>query len=170
VTKGAFVVGGEHGHGVATCRQLDGQMSGPAYFTIGGGSLGWQIGGKKTQLVLLVMNKDGLKHLLADRFTIGAEASAAVGPVGREAQAATDAQLGAQILSWSRTRGAFAGVSLDGAVVKPNARANERLYGREIEARDALTQPAREVPQVAREFLATCERVLEGRAEAAVRR
>src|SRR5947209_11521996 len=92
LTKGAFVVGAEFGRGVFTCRQKNGTMGAPAFFTIGGGSFGWQFGGEQADLILLIMNEDGVKHLLQDRFTLGGEASAVAGPVGRTAEAATDAQ------------------------------------------------------------------------------
>jgi lipid-binding SYLF domain-containing protein len=133
VIKGAFVVGGRFGRGVAWCK--DG--AGPAFFSIGGGSVGWQWGGQATDLVLLVMNEDGMKHLLEDNFTLGGKASAAAGPVGRTAEASTDVQLQAQILSWSRSKGLFAGASLEGAVIQPSEDANRRLYGEDVSV-DAL--------------------------------
>jgi lipid-binding SYLF domain-containing protein len=153
VKKGAFIVGGEFGRGVFTCRQTDGTMGAPAFFTIGGPSLGWQWGGQETDLVLLIMNKDGVNHLLQDKFTIGGEASAAVGPVGRTAQAGTDAQLQAQILSWSRSRGAFVGASLEGIVVKPNVEAIEGFYGKPVSAREILVENAVSVPAAARSYV-----------------
>src|SRR5580765_5709882 len=109
VAKGAFIVGGQGGTGVFTCRDASGKMGAPAFFKIGGGSVGWQFGGEQTDLVLLIMNEDGMQHILGDKFTIGAEASATAGPVGRTLKAATDAQLRAQILAWSRSQGAFLG-------------------------------------------------------------
>ena len=153
VTKGAFVVGGEYGHGVFTCRLPDGTMGAPAFFTIGGGSVGWQFGGKQADLVLLVMNEGGVKHLLADRFTLGGEAAAVAGPVGRTAQAATDAQLHAQILSWSRSRGAFLGASLAGTVVAPDKDANEALYGKPVAAKDILVDHEESTPTAAKPFV-----------------
>lgn len=153
VTKGAFVVGGEHGRGVATCRRSDGTMSPPAFFNIGGGSVGWQVGGKQTDLVLLIMNRGGIDKLIASNFTIGGEASAAVGPVGRTAEAATDAQLNAQILSWSRSQGLFVGASLKGAVIKPNQRANEMTYGPDVTARDILLEGSVSTPAEGVEFV-----------------
>src|SRR5262245_40454445 len=98
VTKGAFIVGGQGGKGVFTCRDASGKMGAPAFYTIGGGSVGWQFGGEQTDLILLVMDKDGMQHLLKEKFTLGAEASAAAGPVGRTAKAATDPTLRTQIL------------------------------------------------------------------------
>src|SRR5437867_10723253 len=120
VKKGAFVVGGEYGHGVFTCRQKNGSMGAPALFTIGGGSVGWQFGGESADLVLLVMNQGGLNHMLKDRFTLGGEATAVAGPVGRTVKAATDAELRGGILSWSRSRGVFLGASLVGTVITPD--------------------------------------------------
>ena len=116
VKKGAFVIGGEYGHGVFTCRKEDGTMGAPALFTVGGGSIGWQFGGKKVDVVMLIMNKDGVRNLLQDEFTIGGEVAAVAGPVGRTAQAATDAQMHAGILSWSHARGVFLGAAFKGAV------------------------------------------------------
>ena len=157
VKKGAFVVGGEYGHGVFTCREKNGAMGAPAFFTIGGGSVGWQFGGESADLVLLVMNQGGLNHLLKDRFTLGGEATAVAGPVGRTAKAATDAQLHAEILSWSRSRGAFLGASLTGTVIAPDRKANERLYGRKS-AKEILVGGAVPVPGDAQSFVTTLSR------------
>lgn len=129
VTKGAFIIGGQGGTGVFTCRDARGKMGAPAFFKIGGGSVGWQFGGQQTDLVLLIMNESGMQHLLGDKFTIGAEATATAGPVGRTLKAATDAQLNAQILAWSRSQGAFLGAALDGSVIKPDEDKNMSLYG-----------------------------------------
>ena len=109
-----------------------------AYFKIAGGSVGWQFGGQETDLVLLVMKDDGMKHLLDDKFTIGAEATATAGPVGRTAKAATDAELHAGILSWSRSQGAFVGAALDGSVIKPDKDMNRAVYGTDVTARAIL--------------------------------
>src|SRR4030095_13536937 len=130
VAKGAFIVGGKAGKGVASCRRPDGSMSAPAFYGIGGASVGFQIGGQTADVVLLIMNESGVSHLLSDKFTLGGEATATAGPVGRTAQAATDAQLHAQILSWSRSRGLFLGAALEGTVVRPDGDANKRLYGK----------------------------------------
>jgi lipid-binding SYLF domain-containing protein len=157
VKKGAFVIGGEYGHGVFTCREKDGTMGPPAFFTMGGGSFGWQFGGQEADLVLLVMNDDGIKHLLSDKFTVGAEASAAAGPVGRSAEAATDAQLHAQILSWSRSRGLFLGASLAGTVIKPDVRSIDAFYDAPIAAREILTRPPASVPREAEAFMKTTD-------------
>lgn len=155
VKKGAFIVGGEHGRGVVSCRDADGRMGAPAFYSLGGASFGLQAGGSSTDIVFLVMNPDGIEHLVADRFTIGAEAAAAAGPVGRRAQAATDAQMNAQILSWSRSRGLFAGLMLNGAVVQPSEDANARLYGGTTSARDILVQHEKQVPVAASQFVRT---------------
>ena len=155
VTKAAFVVGGEFGRGVFTCRQKNGTMGAPAFFTIGGGSFGWQFGGQQADLVLLIMNENGVKHLLQDKFTLGGEASAVAGPVGRTAQASTDAQMHAEILSWSRSRGVFLGASLEGVVIKPNRSATEEFYGKPVTANDILVAQIVPAPDTARSFVKT---------------
>jgi lipid-binding SYLF domain-containing protein len=137
--KFALGIGGSYGRGILVCRKGgDGAWAAPSMFTLGGGSFGFQIGGKATDVVFIVMNPDGVKKLVQDSVKLGAEASVAAGPVGRSAEGATDVQLHAQILSYSRTRGLFAGVSLDGAVVKQDHDDNAQLYGRRITARDIL--------------------------------
>jgi lipid-binding SYLF domain-containing protein len=153
VTKAAFVVGGDYGRGVFTCRRSDGTMGAPAFFTIGGGSVGWQFGGQEADIVVLIMNENGVDHLLKDKFTIGGEASAVAGPVGRTAAAATDAQLHAQLLSWSRSRGAFLGVSIDGNVLKPNKDELRAAYGKTITARDILVDQKARIPKTAESFV-----------------
>ena len=158
VAKGAFIVGGKGGHGVASCRQPDGRMGSPAFYTVGGASIGFQIGGQSADVVMLIMNERGVDHLLADRFTIGGEATATAGPVGRTAQAATDAQLHAQILSWSRSRGLFLGAALDGSVVKPNKDANARLYGEATSGREILVNSVLAVPVSARPLVDSIRR------------
>jgi lipid-binding SYLF domain-containing protein len=155
VKKAAFVVGGQGGSGVFTCRDASGKMGAPAFFKIGGASVGWQFGGQETDLVLLVMNKNGMSHLLEDKFTLGAEATATAGPVGRTAKAATDAQMNAQILSWSRSQGAFLGAALDGSVVKPDKDSNEKVYGKAASARSILMGEAVDVPAGAASFIRT---------------
>ena len=150
VAKGAFIVGGKGGHGVASCRQPDGRMGSVAFYTVGGASVGFQIGGQSADVVMLIMNEGGVNHLLSDKFTIGGEATATAGPVGRTVQAATDAQLHAQILSWSRSRGLFAGAALDGSVVKPNQDANARLYGQATTGKEILVNSQVAVPASAR--------------------
>lgn len=146
VVKGAFIIGGQGGKGIITRRVRGEGWSAPALFKLGGGSIGFQIGGSSTDLVMLFMTDDSLKNLLEDRFEIGAEASAAAGPVGRTAKAATDAQLVAQILSYSRSKGLFAGISITGAVISPDNHANRALYSHT--AKDLLTG-AHKVPTAA---------------------
>src|SRR5262245_55224527 len=158
VKKGAFIVGGEFGRGVFTCREKGGAMGAPAFFSIGGPSVGWQIGAEEADLVLLIMNEAGMQHLLKDHFTLGAEVSASAGPVGRNTQAATDLQLTAQILSWSRSRGLFAGASLEGTVVKQNKDANQDLYGKEVTAKQILVDKSMPVPSAAKPFVQTATR------------
>lgn len=156
VKKGAFVVGGEFGRGVFTCRQANGRMGAPAFFAMGGPSVGWQFGGQEADIVLLIMNKDGMEHLLKDKFTIGGEASASAGPVGRTAQAGTDAQLRAQILSWSRSRGAFVGASLEGSVVRHSEKWNRKFYGKERPASEILRDSS--VPRDAEPYVRSLDK------------
>jgi len=158
VAKSAFVMGGKRAHGVASCRQPDGTMGSAAFYTVGGASIGFQIGGQSADVVMLIMNEGGINHLLADRFTIGGEATATAGPVGRTAQAATDAQMRAQILSWSRSRGLFVGAAPDGSVVKPNPEANARLYGETTSGKEILVDSKLAVPSSARPFVDSIRR------------
>ena len=128
--KGGFVVGGQRGHGVLSVRsKKDGTWSAPAFLTITGGSVGAQIGAQAIDLILVVQNDRGLEQLVKNQFKLGAEAGVAAGPVGREAAAATDIQMRAQILSYSRARGLFAGITLNGATIRQDRDANERFYG-----------------------------------------
>lgn len=139
VKKGGFIIAGRYGVGVISCRGKDGQgWTGPSTVRIEGGSFGLQIGGSATDLVMLVMNERGKDKLLKSKFTLGADAAVAGGPVGRQAQAQTDALLHAEILSYSRSRGVFAGVSLEGATLRPVHDANQRIYGREFTPRQIL--------------------------------
>jgi len=128
VVKGAFIVGAEYGQGVVTCRTHHG-WSGPVFIRLAGGSFGFQIGGKGTDLVLVATNNRGLQDLLRDKFKIGADASAAAGPVGRDAQAGTDISMRAELLAWSRSRGVFAGIDLNGVSVSQNREDTDVLYG-----------------------------------------
>ncbi len=128
VVKGAFIVGAEYGQGVVTCRTHHG-WSGPVFIRLAGGSFGFQIGGQGTDLVLVAINEKGFQDLLHDRFKIGADASAAAGPVGRDAQASTDLSMRAELLTWSRSRGVFAGIDLNGVSVSQNAADTDALYG-----------------------------------------
>ena len=136
VIKAGFIVGGRGGSGVIS-RRVAGGWSAPAFFDLGGGSIGLQIGASSTDFVLLFMNENAVDSLLKDQFEIGGEGSAAAGPVGRSASASTDARLNAQILSYSRSKGAFAGLELKGVVIKPDNEDNLQVYG--MTARDILT-------------------------------
>src|SRR6266446_6623306 len=138
VKKGAFVVGAKYGRGFIVCRKSGGGWSAPAGLKVEGGSVGFQIGGSETDVVMLVMNEGAIDKLLSSKFTIGADASATAGPVGRTASAATDVQMHAQLLTYSRARGLFAGVSLEGATLKPDDDANKDLYGRSMSNRDIV--------------------------------
>ena len=138
--KAGFIFGGKYGRGFAACRHAGGSgWSAPAAMRVEGGSVGFQIGGSETDVVLLVMNDGGMKHLLSDKFTVGGEATAAAGPVGRDASAETDAMLNAEMLSYSRARGLFAGISLEGATLRPDEETNRELYGRSATNREILT-------------------------------
>jgi len=149
VDKGAFIVGGKSGNGVASCRQPDGKMGSLAFYTIGGASVGFQIGGQTADLVMLVMNSKGIDYLLSNKFTLGGEATATAGPVGRTVTAATDAQMHAQLLTWSRSQGLFVGAALDGSVVKPDQGANLRLYGKSTTGKAILVDSKLGVPSAA---------------------
>jgi len=131
--KAAFIVGGNYGRGFMLCRRASGLgWSAPAGVKVEGGSIGFQIGGSETDVIMLVMNKRGADKLLSSKFTLGADASVAAGPVGRTSSADTDAKLHAEILSYSRSRGAFAGISLEGATLRPDHDSNAELYGRKL--------------------------------------
>lgn len=137
--KGAFVIGGKYGRGFAVCRAAGGQGWGPpAAIRIEGGSFGIQIGFSSSDVVLLVMNERGMQKLTTSKFTIGADATAAIGPVGRNATAQTDALMHAEILSWSRSRGAFAGASLDGATLRNDLDENQAMYGQRWTSKQIL--------------------------------
>jgi lipid-binding SYLF domain-containing protein len=135
--KFAFIFGGSYGRGVATCRTTHG-WSAPMFVAIDGGSVGYQIGGSSTDLVMLFMNDKALHSLLSDKFKLGADASVAAGPVGRNAAAGTDLKLNAEILSYSRSKGVFAGVSLDGAVVQVDKSGDQALYGANVDRHEIL--------------------------------
>jgi lipid-binding SYLF domain-containing protein len=149
--KAAFVVGGNYGKGIATCRTAGG-WSGPLFVALGGGSFGFQIGGSSTDLVMIFRSEKGLHSLLSDKFKIGADATAAAGPVGRHAAADTDAKLNAEILTYSRSKGLFAGVSLDGAVVQADHSGNHAMYGEHVNRREILNGSVR-VPEAAEPLL-----------------
>lgn len=138
--KAGFIVGAKYGRGFAMCRRASGTgWTAPAAIRIEGGSFGLQIGASEQDILLLVTNETGMKRLLSDKFTIGAEATAAAGPVGRDASAQTDAVMRAEMLSYSRSRGLFAGISLQGATLRPDVDANEEMYGKEISNKEILT-------------------------------
>ena len=138
---GAFIVGGKYGKGYLSCRNKGGAgWSAPATVRIEGGSVGFQIGGSSTDLIMLVMNERGMDKLLSSKFTLGAEGSVAAGPVGRTATAQTDAQMHADILSWSRSQGLFAGIALEGATLRQDLDDNATLYGKKLENRDIVTK------------------------------
>jgi lipid-binding SYLF domain-containing protein len=148
--KFAFGLGGTYGRGVLVCRKGgNGAWGAPSMFTMGAASVGFQIGGKATDVVFLVMNPEGMKKLVQDSVKLGAELSVAAGPVGRSAEGATDAQLHAEILSYSRSRGLFAGASLDGAVVKQDRDDNEQLYGHKVTAKEILIEGTVATPRAA---------------------
>lgn len=135
--KAGFIVGGKHGRGVASCRTATG-WSAPAFISVGGGSWGLQIGAEGVDLVMLVMNDKGLQHLLSSKFQISGEGSAAAGPVGRHASAGTDWKLNAELLTYSRSKGAFAGLTLEGAVIEQDSDSTTAIYGRDVAFRKVL--------------------------------
>ncbi|HEY1493488.1 MAG TPA: lipid-binding SYLF domain-containing protein [Candidatus Solibacter sp.] len=137
--QAAFVVGGKFGRGYAVCRQKGGGWGAPAAVRVEGGSVGFQIGGSSTEVVMLVMNEQGMRRLLQDKFTLGGEATVAAGPVGRSTSANTDVQLSAEILSWSRSKGLFAGIALEGATLRPDLDVNQELYGAKLTNKEILT-------------------------------
>jgi lipid-binding SYLF domain-containing protein len=138
--RAGFIVGAKFGRGFASCRREGGMgWSAPAAMRVEGGSVGFQIGASETDVVLLVMNDGGMKHLLADKFTLGGDATAAAGPVGREVSAQTDVMMRAEMLSYSRSRGLFAGISLAGATLRPDAETNKEMYSRDATNREILT-------------------------------
>src|SRR5678809_1552734 len=140
----AFVFGGKYGKGYLSCRNKNASgWSAPATVRIEGGSVGFQIGGSQTDLIMLVMNERGADKLLSSKFTLGAEGSVAAGPVGRTATAQTDAQMHAEILSWSRSQGLFAGLALEGATLRQSLDDNAKLYGRRLENKEIVTTSVR---------------------------
>jgi lipid-binding SYLF domain-containing protein len=150
--RAAFVVGGEYGKGLMSCRR-DGEWSAPVFMEIERGSWGLQIGAESIDLVLLVTNSGGMEKLLQDKVSLGAEASVAVGPIGRNAQAATDAQMKAEILSYSRAQGLFAGIDLSGGVVKSDNDDNHDLYGKDVSARHVLMDKMTSPPPATSPFM-----------------
>ena len=158
----AFVFGGQYGKGLVTCR-TQGGWSAPVFVSVGGGSFGLQIGGSSTDVVMIFMNDNGLRHLLGDKFKIGADATAAAGPVGRHVAAGTDIKLNSEILTYSRSRGAFAGVSLDGAVVQADNSGDKAMYGLKVDRKEIL-EGAVPAPKVARPLLQEIARYVHGHA------
>ncbi len=151
--KGGFIVGAKYGRGLASCRTSKG-WSAPAFFAVEGGSFGFQIGGQAVDLVMLIMNKNGMQHLLSSKFALGADASVAAGPVGRHAEGNTDWKMRAEVLTYSRARGVFAGVSLNGAVVKQDKNSTREFYGHFVTSKAALTGEV-DPPAAANTFLTT---------------
>jgi lipid-binding SYLF domain-containing protein len=168
VLKGAFIIGGKYGRGFVSCRKGGtGRFGSPAAIRIEGGSYGLQIGGSSTDVFMLIMNDGGMHKLLADKFTIGGEAEAAAGPVGRDTSANTDVLLHAEILSWSRSRGLFAGLSLEGSTLRPDESEDEKLYGEKVSNQQIL-QGDVQIPGGARPFVAELNHYRGGEANASV--
>jgi len=141
VKKAAFIIGGKYGRGFAVCRnQRNTGWGAPAAIRMEGGSIGWQVGGSETDVIMLLMNKSGMESLMESKFTLGGAAEVAAGPVGRKSTAETDAKMSAKILSYSRSRGIFAGVSLGGATLRNDLDSNKELYGKRLNNRDILMQ------------------------------
>jgi lipid-binding SYLF domain-containing protein len=137
--KGGFILGAKYGRGFAACRKADGKgWTAPVAMKVEGGSVGFQIGGAETDVIMLIMNSRGMDRLLSSKFTLGGEATVAAGPVGRDAQAQTDATMRAEILSWSRTRGVFGGIALQGATLRDDREVDEILYGASVNRREVL--------------------------------
>ncbi len=160
VLKAAFIVGGSYGRGAMSCRKGEdfrGPWGAPTMMALEGGSFGFQIGGQATDFVLLVMNESGARGILASKVKLGGDASVAAGPVGRDASADTDASLRSEILSYSRARGLFAGVSLEGSTIRPDNSDNRRVYGRKIPARDIVLSGTVAVPQAAEQLVSTLD-------------
>jgi lipid-binding SYLF domain-containing protein len=147
--KGAFILGGKYGKGYISCRKKNDGWSAPGTVRVEGGSVGFQIGGSESDVIMLVMNERGVNKLLASKFTLGGEVAVAAGPVGREGTAQTDAMMHAEILSWSRTQGLFAGVSLQGATLRQDLSDNAAIYGRKITNKE-IVNSSMPVPNAAK--------------------
>jgi lipid-binding SYLF domain-containing protein len=161
VMKAAFIVGGSYGRGVMTCRggpDFNGRWSAPAMMALEAGSVGFQIGGEATDFVLLVMNKRGASSILTSQVKLGGDVAAAAGPKGRDAAASTDVTMRAEILSYSRSRGLFAGISLEGSTLRPDNDGNERLYGKGTTAKDIVINSAIHAPASAKLLLSTLDK------------
>jgi lipid-binding SYLF domain-containing protein len=157
--KGAFIVGAKYGKGFVSCRRPGGVgWSAPGSIRVEGGSFGFQIGGAETDVFMLVMNQKGMDRLLSTKFTLGGDASVAAGPVGRSTQAETDAALTAEILTWSRQRGLFAGISLSGATLREDADWNQDLYGKKVTNRDIIMKGSVASPKAASELMSELNR------------
>ena len=160
VLKAAFIVGGSYGRGAMSCRKGEdfrGPWGAPTMMALEGGSFGFQIGGEATDFVLLVMNERGARGILASKVKLGGDASVAAGPVGRDASADTDATLRSEILSYSRARGLFAGVSLEGSTIRPDNGDNHRVYGKKIPARDIVLSGSVAIPPAAERLVSTLD-------------
>jgi len=160
VLKAAFIVGGSYGRGAMSCRKGEdfrGPWGAPTMMALEGGSFGFQIGGQATDFVLLVMNESGARGILASKVKLGGDASAAAGPVGRDSSAETDATLRSEILSYSRARGLFAGVSLEGSTIRPDNGDNRRVYGKRISAKEIVLSGTVPVPAAAEQLISTLD-------------
>ena len=161
VLKAAFIVGGSYGRGVMVCRtgeHFRGPWGAPAMYALEGGSIGLQIGGQATDFVILVMNDRGASSLLKSKVKLGADAAVAAGPKGRDASANTDAYLRAEMLSYSRSRGVFAGVSLEGSTLRPDNDANRKLYGKDASAAEIITESKVEAPEAGRKLISRLQK------------
>jgi len=155
--KGAFIVGAQYGKGFTICRREHAGWGAPAAVRVEGGSFGFQIGGSSTDVVMLIMNQHGMRELDKDKFTLGADASVAAGPVGRTAAADTDAAMTAEILSWSRSKGIFAGIALKGATLRPDMDDNKELYGQRLNSKEIL-MTTMAPPEAARPLIAELDK------------
>jgi len=161
VKKAAFIVGGSYGRGVVTCRsgkEFGGPWSAPSMFALEGGSFGFQIGAQATDFVLLIMNESGANSIMSSKVKLGADASAAAGPVGRNASAETDVVMKAEILSYSRAKGLFAGISLEGSTLRSDDGANKAVYGKELSAKEIVREGKVATPAAAKRLLAILQK------------
>ncbi len=167
VKRAAFGIGGRYGRGVVVCRKDEGTgpWGAPSMISLSGGSFGFQLGGQSTDVLMLFMSPDSMRHLLKDKLTIGGDISAAAGPKGRTVSAETSATMRAEILTYARSRGLFAGISLEGAVLKPDNDANTALYGGKVNATDLLVEGKMSAPEPSQRFIETLTRVAAREAE-----
>jgi SH3 domain-containing YSC84-like protein 1 len=154
VKEAALGIGGQYGHGYINCRKAGGGWSAPGGVSVKGGSIGFQIGGAATDVIMLVKNDRGAEKLLSSKFTVGADGTVAAGPVGRQASAKTDATMSAEILAWSRAKGAFAGIALDGSTLTVDDGENKELYGKQIDNKAIVLQHAVAAPKAAAVLMA----------------